>query len=134
MSIDATSQKSMTPPFRVRVLLRALTLAVTAFFFLPVASLGRCIPLTAGPELWPSAQHALEDALRTDGKTELQVVRPARVERISVLSCSMTHAGIPVVDCRDASSSAFVTVSAAPPIVPRIRRILRMESDDPPRV
>jgi len=124
----------MTPPFRVRVLLRALTLAVTAFFVLPVASLGRRIPLTAGAELWPSAQHVLEDALRTDAKTELHVVRPARAERVPVLSCSMTRAGIPLFDCRDASPSALVTASAAPPIVLRIRRILRMESDDPPRV
>jgi hypothetical protein len=125
----------MTPCWSVRVLSHAVTLAVTTFFVLPVAAQGRFVSLAAaGPELRPNAQHILEDALRTDGSAELQVVHTARSERIPVLPFSIARTGIALVDCRDAPPSAFVAVDVPSRLLPRMRRILRMESDDPPRI
>ena len=125
----------MTPPSRAGVLLRALTLAVTTFFVLPVAAQGRPVASTAPwPEIRPNKQLVLEDALRSDGSAELQAVRAARSARIPALSLAIALTGIALVDCRGKPSSTLVAISAPSRLLPRMRRILRMESDDPPRV
>ena len=125
----------MPQPFRVRVLLRVLTLAVIAFFVLPVAASGRPASLTTPwAELRPSTYYVLEDALRSDGGAELQAVRAARAERLPVLSFSVALAGFAFVDRRSERPSAFLARSTPNRPLPRMRRILRMESDDPPRV
>src|SRR5689334_21473810 len=114
----------MTPRASLSLLLRALTLVVTTFFVLPLATRGRAVELLTGPELRTSSHPISEDTLQSGGRAEAQVFRAPRSDRTPVPSLPITRAGLGLLGTAYEPRAVPRTAGACLPLLLRIRRIL----------